>query len=244
MRVAALLLAVGASGCAAVPPAIGEPGAQVPDRRAEASYQAALSRVTEHREVYTGIDTQLFTAATYQSVDFREARTRRQAMFQTWPEPKLEDALARERADAAQVHELVFGVSIVDRRFDDFDSKNTIWRLSLVTDQGEVTPLAIRRVGRANQDVRAYYPYLGDFWTMYTVRFPLTTATGMPLVGPTTRALLFRMSSTLGQVEMAFPVGTPGATPPAPAAVPAPPPPPPPYSPPPPGGPPPAPQPR
>jgi hypothetical protein len=241
VRVAALLLAVGASGCATGPPAIGDPGAQVPDRNAEASYQAALSRVTEHREVYAGIDTQLFTAATYQSVDFREARTRRQAMFQTWPEPKLEDALARERVDAAQVHELVFGVSVVDRRFDDFDSKNSIWRLSLVTDQGEVTPLAIRRVGRANQDLRAYYPYLGDFWTMYTVRFPLTTATGVPLVGPTTRALLFRMSSTLGQVEMAFPAGTPGATPPAPAAVPAVPPPPPPYSPPPPGAPPPAP---
>jgi hypothetical protein len=239
VRVAALLLAVGASGCAAGPPAIGDPGAQVPDRSAEASYQAALSRVTEHREVYRDIDTQLFTAATYQSVDFREARTRRQAMFQTWPEPKIDAALARERADAAQVHEFVFGVSIVDRRFDDFDSRNSIWRLSLVTDQGEVTPLAIRRVGRANQDLRAYYPYLGDFWTMYTVRFPLTTATGAPLVGPTTRALLFRMSSTLGQVEMAFPPGTPGATPPAPVAVPAVPPPPPPYSPPPPGSPPP-----
>ena len=241
MRVAALLLAVGASGCAAVPPAIGEPGAQVPDRKAEASYQAALSKVTEHREVYTGIDTQLFTAATYQSVDFREARTRRQAMFQTWPEPKLENALVRERADAAQVHEVVFGVSIVDRRFDDFDSKNSIWRLSLVTDQGEVTPLNIRRVGRANQDVRAYYPYLGDFWTMYTVRFPITTATGVPLVGPSTRALLFRMSSTQGQVEMAFPAATPAPTASAPAAVPAVPPPPPPYSPPPPGTPPPTP---
>ena len=238
MRLAALLLAVGAAGCAAVPPAIGEPGAQVPDRQAEASYQAALSRVTEHREVYTGIDTQLFTAATYQSPDFREARTRRQAMFQTWPEPKLNDALARERAEAAQVHEVVFGVSIVDRRFDDFDSRNTIWKLYLASDQGEVTPIAIRRVGRANQDMRAYYPYLGDFWTMYTVRFPLTTAAGVPLVGPSTRALLFRMSSTLGQVEMAFPAGTPGATPPAPAAVPAVPPPPPPYSPPPPGAPP------
>jgi hypothetical protein len=238
VRVAALLLAVGASGCAAGPPAIGEPGAQVPDRAAEASYQAALSKVTEHREVYTGIDTQLFTAATYQSADFREARTRRQAIFQTWPEPKLEDAIARERADAAQVHEVVFGVTVVDRRFDDFDSKSSIWRLSLVTDQGEVTPIGIRRVGRANQDLRAYYPYLGDFWTMYTARFPLTTASGAPLVGPATRALLFRMSSTLGQVEMAFPVATPGTMQPAPTAVPAPPAPPPPYSPPPPGAPP------
>jgi len=213
VRLAALLLAVGAVGCAAVPPAIGEPGAQVPDRQAEASYQAALSRVTEHREVYTGIDTQLFTAATYQSPDFREARTRRQAMFQTWPEPKLNDALARERAEAAQVHEVVFGVSIVDRRFDDFDSKSSIWRLSLASDQGEVTPLSLKRVGRANQDIRAYYPYMGDFWTVYRVRFP-TSVNGRPLIGPSTQALVFRMSSTQGQVEMKFPVSGATASPP------------------------------
>lgn len=220
MRVAPLLLAVAAGGCAAVPPAIGEPGAEVPDRKAEASYQEALSRVTEHREVYSGIDTQLFCAATYQSAEFREARVRRQALFQTWPEPKLDEALARERAEAAQVHELVFGVSIVDRRFDDFDSKSTIWRLSLATDQGEVTPLAVRRVGRANQDLRAYYPYLGDFWTMYTVRFPVAVA-GRPLVAPTTRALLFRMSSTQGQVEMAFQVETRTVAAPSSPAAPA-----------------------
>jgi len=215
VRLAALPLLVGALGCAGVPPTIGEPGPEVADARAEQSYHAALARVTEHREVYSGLDTRLYCAATYQSPEFREARTRRQAMFQTWTEARLDDALARERADAGQVHEVVFGVSLVDRRFDDFDSKNTIWRLSLATDQGEVPPLTVKRVGRANQDMRAYYPYLGDFWTMYTVRFPQTTAAGRPLVASTTRALLFRMSSTQGQVEMTFPV--------APSEVPLPP---------------------
>lgn len=219
MRRAALVLALAAAGCAGAPPAIGEPGAELPDPKAEAQYQAALRKVTQHREVYSGIDTQLFSAATYQSADFREARVRRQAAFQTWPEPKLDDAILRERADAAQVHEVVFGVSIVDRRFDDFDSKSSIWRLSLSTDQGEVTPVAIRRVGRANQDLRAYYPYLGDFWTMYTARFP-TSVGGRPLVGPDTKALIFRMSSTLGQVEMTFPVTPPPAIVPPPQATP------------------------
>ena len=221
MRFAALLLLVGAGGCAAVPPTIGEPGPELPDARAEQSYRAALARVTEHREVYSGLDTRLYCAATYQSPEFREARTRRQAMFQTWTEAKLDDALARERTDAAQVHEVVFGVSVVDRRFDDFDSKSTIWRLSLATDQGEVSPLAVKRMGRANQDMRAYYPYLGDFWTMYTVRFPQTTAAGQPLVASNTRALLFRMSSTQGQVEMAFPVAAPAAPFPPPPTAPA-----------------------
>jgi hypothetical protein len=219
VRRAALVLALAAVGCAGAPPAIGEPGAELPDPKAEAQYQSALRKVTQHREVYSGIDTQLFTAATYQSADFREARVRRQAAFQTWPEPKLDDAILRERADAAQVHEVVFGVSIVDRRFDDFDSKSSIWRLSLSTDQGEVTPIAIRRVGRANQDLRAYYPYLGDFWTMYTARFPISVG-GRPLVGPDTKALIFRMSSTLGQVEMTFPVTPPPAIVPPPQVMP------------------------
>ncbi len=77
------------------------------DPAAEASYQAALARVTQHREVYSELDTKFFCAATYQSADFREARVRRQASFQMWPEEKLEQALARERAEAAQTYEVV-----------------------------------------------------------------------------------------------------------------------------------------
>lgn len=214
MRAEALLVLLGAAGCATTPPVFGEPGAVVADPRAEASYQAALERATEHREVYAGLDTRFFVAATYQSPEFREARVRRQALFQSWPEAKVEQTLARERAEATEGHEVVFGVTLVDRRFDDFDSKKSIWRISLATDHGEVTPLGIRRVGRANQDLRAYYPYLGDFWTMYAVRFPASVG-GQPLVGPETRTVVFRISSTQGQVEMNFTVGR--------AAAPAPP---------------------
>ena len=225
MRVAALLL-LAAAGCASTPPAVGLPGAELSDPKAEDAYQRALERVTEHREVYSALDTLLYAAATFQSPDFREARIRRQGAFQTWPPEKVEQTIASERAEAAQVHEVVFGVSIVEWKFNDFDSKKSIWRLSLVTDQGEVTPLRILRVGRANQDIRAYYPYMGDFWTMYTVTFP-TTVEGRPLVAATTKALLFRMSSTQGQIEMRFPVTlSPAAgvaAPPMPTVPPSPP---------------------
>ena len=40
MRAVALLLLVCAAGCAGTPPAIGEPGAELSDPRAEASYRA------------------------------------------------------------------------------------------------------------------------------------------------------------------------------------------------------------
>lgn len=222
MRIPALVLLGAAAACAATPPEIGEPGAKVSDPKAEDSYQAALARVTQHREVYSALDTKFFCAGTYQSADFREARVRRQATFQMWPGEKLDQALARERAEAAQTYEVVFGILLVDRRFDDFDTRNTTWRLSLATDQGEVTPTAIRRIGRATEGLRAYYPYMGDFWVAYAVDFPITVE-GKPLVGPATRALTFRLGSALGQAELSFPlepVQPPGPAPTPTAAAP------------------------
>ena len=171
----------------------------------EAAYRAVLARFTDHREVYAGVETQLFTGATYQSAAFREARVRRKAAFQLWPPGQLEQALAQEQGEAAQFHEVVFGVSLPDRRFDDFDARQSIWRLSLSTAQGEVTPLSIRRIGRADPNTRAYYPYMGDFWTVYSARFPLQVG-GQPLTGPGMTTVTFRMASTQGRVEMQFPV--------------------------------------
>ncbi len=222
MRLPALVLLGAAAACATTPPEIGEPGSKVSDSQAEASYQAALARVTQHREVYSELDTKFFCAATYQSADFREARIRRQATFQMWPGEKLDQELARERAVAAQTYEVVFGILLVDRRFDDFDTRHSTWRLSLATDQGEVTPTGIRRIGRATEDMRSYYPYMGDFWVAYAVQFPLGVG-GKPLVGPATRALTFRMGSALGQAEMSFPlepVQPPGPAPAPTAAAP------------------------
>lgn len=192
-------------GCAMTPPQVGQPGPEVADPKSEAEYQAVLERFSAHREVYSGVETQIFTAATYQSVAFREARVRRKAVFQLWPPGELEQALAQERSEAAQAHEVVFGATMPDRQFDDFDSRKSIWRLSLRTPQGEVTPVSVRRIGRADANVRAYYPFMGDFWTVYSARFPLQIG-GQPLVGPDTTTVTFRMASTQGQVEMELPV--------------------------------------
>jgi hypothetical protein len=192
-------------GCAMTPPQVGDPGPQLPDSKAENAYRAVLDRFTDRREVYDGVETQLFTGATYQSAAFREARVRRKAAFQLWPEGQLEQAQTQEKGEAAQFHEVVFGVRLPDGRFDDFDGKQSIWRLSLSTAQGEVTPLSVRRIGRADPNTRAYYPYMGDFWTVYSARFPLQVG-GQPLTGPGMTTVTFRMASTQARVEMQFPV--------------------------------------
>jgi hypothetical protein len=193
------------SACAFTPPQVGESGPEVADPKAEEAYKAVLDRFSDHREVYSGFNTEVFAAATYQSLAFRDARVRRKATFQVWPQEKVQHELALERLDAAQAYEVHFGVSTADRRYDDFDSRNSIWRLSLVTEEGETTPISVRRVGRGDQNLRAYYPYLGDYWTLYSARFPKVLG-DKPLVGPATKQFTFRMASTIGRLEMKLPI--------------------------------------
>lgn len=192
-------------GCAFTPPQVGESGPEVADPKTEEAYRAVLDRFSDHREVYSGLDTEIFAAATYQSLAFRDARVRRKGTFQVWPQDKVQNELAVERVDAAQAYEVIFGVSLADRRYDDFDSRTSIWRLTLVTEEGETTPTSVRRVGRGDQNVRAYYPYMGDFWTVYSARFPKMLG-DRSLVGPATKQFTFRMASTIGRLEMKLPI--------------------------------------
>ena len=50
--------------------------------------------------------------------------------------------MARERGEASSgAYEFFLGVHVNETRFDDFDRQELIWRMALVTEAGEVTPL-------------------------------------------------------------------------------------------------------
>ena len=202
MRFAWLLFALSVSGCANVPPPqIGERGPAVDDSEAEREYQDLLTKFTARQELYAsagqGADTRMFCAATYQSARFRDARVKRVGLFRAQPKEVVDRNLAVERQEDAQYDDVFFGAYVLDYHFDDFDRHNSAWRLALVTPGGEVTPLSVERIGRADFNMRAFYPYMGDFWNGYRVRFPKAPE-------PRT-TLTFRAASTLGKVELTFP---------------------------------------
>ncbi len=197
---AACALALGA--CKSGPPTLGDPPPKLDDSKAESAYRDILGRHTGTGEIYSGFSTQLFAGATYQSWPFREARVRRVAQFKGMGQEEVAAELAKERADWEQFHEFELGAWTRDRQFDDFDKKNSVWRIALSTGQVELLPVEVSRVSKVNQDVRALYPYMGEFWVRYRVRFPKTSADGQPLVPPGTRELTLRLGSTLGQAEL------------------------------------------
>jgi hypothetical protein len=200
LRLAALLM--GLAGCVSTPPTLGDPAPVLKDERQELIYQQVLERFTDRDELYIGFDTVLFAAATLQTPAFREARIHRATTFQSLSRERSEALLAQELAEAQKTHEFFLGVHVYNYRYDDFDRASSIWSMAMVTPVGEVRPLSVERVGRADMDMRAFYPYLGTFWVGYRVRFPTTFADGKAVIPPSTERVVLRMASSLGKVEM------------------------------------------
>lgn len=200
LRLGALLMAL--TGCVSTPPTLGDAPPGFRDERQELGYQSVLEKYTDRAELYSGFDTVLFAAATFQSPAFREARVRRTAHFQALTRERVAELMGQELAEAGRTHEFFLGVHVSNYRYDDFDRASSIWNMVLVTPSGEVKPVSVERVGRADMELRAYYPYLGTFWVAYRVRFPTTFADGTPVIPPGAERVVLRMASSLGKVEM------------------------------------------
>jgi hypothetical protein len=72
----------------------------------------------------------------------------------------------------------------------------------MLTPLGEVEPVSVERIGRANLDMRAMYPYLGVVWVAYRVRFPKALQDGTPIVPESATHVTLRLASTLGHAEL------------------------------------------
>ena len=195
-------LALASIGCSSGPPTVGDPAPALTDVQAEKAYRALLTRYTGQDEIYRGFDTYLFAGATFQTWAFREARVMRQAAFKSMTKAEIEAALAKERSDHEQYNEFVFGTWVVDPTFDDFDRKNSAWRVALVTEDGEVLPSSVERVRRVNDSIRALYPYMGQFWAQYRAKFPKTREDGTPVIKPGTKTVKLVLASSFGVAEM------------------------------------------
>lgn len=200
--VCGVVLAFVLAGCLTTPPTVGDPPPKVSDAQAEAAYRDILKRYTGTAQIYGGLDTHLFSGATFQTWPFREARVRRLGMFKSMTATEIDALLAAERTDWEQFHVFEFGAWTQDPKFDDFDRDNSIWRMAMVIDGVEVLPTDVQRVARVDQNIRAIYPYMGQFWVAYRMKFPKSRPDGQPVIPAGTDRVLLRVSSTLGQAEM------------------------------------------
>jgi hypothetical protein len=178
-------------------PVVGDPGPVSSDPSEENVWLQTLDNYTDRKSIYDGLDTRLFVAGTWQSPRFAEARVKRESEFHGLPLAEAVAAWEAERTRLSDITEIELGVHLNDSHYEDFDKRNSIWRLTLVGGGVEVAPLEIRRRGKATLARRAIYPYLDTFWVEYVVRFPKVQ------VGPGQKFTL-RIASSLGRAELEF----------------------------------------
>src|SRR5262249_25378714 len=121
------------------------------------------------------------------------------------PRDLVEKNLAAERATFDSFHEFFFGVYSASYRFDDFDRKDSMWRIALVTESGETAPVSVERIGRSTLNLRAIYHYMGDSWVAYLFRFAENTATGAPVIPRGTTRFMVRGASTVARAALLSP---------------------------------------
>jgi hypothetical protein len=194
----ALLCAL--SGCAGAPEVF-EPLLPSPQLTAQ-DYEELLARWTRRVEVYDRLDTVFFAHATFHAPAFRRAFMLRHLNVYG---PGSEEAgrLTLTRPEAEESLEFFFSVSMPSDRWNDFDRPGSIWRVTLVSDTGEPVDAKVERV-KVNANLRVIYPYISDFARTYSLRFPLHTASGAPVIGEATRQLTLRIQSALGVGTMVW----------------------------------------
>jgi hypothetical protein len=197
--VAALLL----FGCAGAPVkvSLGEPS---PPPTAK-DYVDQLKRWSRHAHLRSDFDQALDVDATLRSPEFREAYAAKYIELYRIGDENKARIRGEILSDGADTYEFHVETATHDYGLNDLTSAKTIWRVSLIDDQGhEVTPKQVVGLRERRALDAEFYPYTGVFSRGWTLRFPRARGDGTPLVGADTKALTLRFAGPQGSVDLVW----------------------------------------
>jgi len=136
-------------------------------------YFDILPQVTKSKKVIDNLDSKLFVYATYKNWALRAAYVDEYARRYQMDESQKETLKEREKGLEERFNEFFIAVYTPDERWNDFNTRESIWRVYLEDDKGSrVSPIEIKKVDVKSPFIREFYPYL-DLWSSgYIIRFP------------------------------------------------------------------------
>jgi len=195
---ASLLLLI---GCGAAPPkvSLAEP---TPPPKAK-DYVEQLKRWTRHAHLINDFDQALDVDATLRSPEFREAFAAKYIEIYRIGQENRDRIRGEILSDGADTYEFHVETATHDYALNDLTSAKTVWRVTLLDDQGhELPPSQVNALRERRALDQEFYPYTTIFSRGWTVRFPRMRADGTPLVGADTRSLTLRFAGPQGSVDL------------------------------------------
>jgi hypothetical protein len=143
--------------------------------------------------------------ATYLGPKERDARVRRLAEWLGWTEQERVAQVKAEQAEEAKYDDFIVAFYSADRKANDLDARDSVWRLSLGLGAGDELVTHDVRVLDPNATLTRLFPYVSPFDTLYRIRF--NRAPGAPLDG---RTFKLAIASAIGRMELTFGDGAVG----------------------------------
>jgi hypothetical protein len=112
-----------------------------------------------------------------------------------------EAARTREKLHRDTATPTVFAILYTpDKGANDWEAKDSVWRIAINLGLGQVEPQRIERIERPfNAELRALYPYLDDYSVAYVIHFPSQEAPAGLHFSPTELNMI--VAGALGKME-------------------------------------------
>ncbi len=183
-----------------------QPIQYTPDSRFNPAYKTVFETWTKEDRIYKGFDCKLIAAATYKSMQFRNAYAQEYGKLYRLSAAEKAKFL-KDQADAADTyHEFIFAAYVPDKKWDDFPEERSTWKIDLSNEDGmRIAPVEIRKLERNDVVLKHFFPYVTPWKSVYLLRFPIRQrGTGETLVGEQSHNLTLSVSSVLGLAEMTW----------------------------------------
>jgi len=189
-------------GCQSSHP-IDEAG-QTADPYKGGEYSAVAERWTREARIYRGFDVELIAQATFKAVPFRKAYAEEYArvyLLTDTARTRLEDD---QKAAAERYHDFILAAFVPEIKWNDFDKKDSVWKVYLTTDgQTLLEPLEIRRIRKVDAAISHFYPFVTPWKVVYRLRFPGTySGTAVPVIDTDEKSVSLVFTGVRGKATM------------------------------------------
>jgi len=171
------------------------------------NYREAVNRWTRKIRIYVGgFDLELIAAATFKSPAFREAYTQEYARKYKLSASEKKKMLQDQKNAAAMFNEFMVSAFTPEKRRNDFNEKNTIWKVYLTRDHTtRVQPAEVRRIKNVDAVITHFYPYVSPWDVVYLLRFPKTIpGTREPVISDPDAPFKLVVAGVRGSAEMVW----------------------------------------
>lgn len=170
------------------------------------TYKKICEKWTREARLHRGLEVELIVSATFRSAEFVRAYAEEYAEAYKLTLKEEKRFVEEQGKKDGLTHDFVMASFVPEKKWDDFDRAESMWRLYLANDQDErVTPVEVTRLKQRDALTPHFFPHVTPWKSVYCVSFPSNIpGSSEPIIKDNTKAIRIVITSVLGTSEMTW----------------------------------------